>query len=104
MDLHKVVGKRHHSNDQRVHGDADHNDSSVEFEQRLVLLQTALDQLAPDKVQEVDVQAEIHEEIDDLLDPVPDLVQADPCRADFHASGDPDDVDADVDDGNGNQK
>lgn len=78
-----------------THGDADHE--QVEAEQAVVLGEAVGDEPGADEVDEVEVEAGVDEQEQDLLDAVPDLVDGHPLGRDLQPRRDPDDVDADVD-------
>lgn len=74
MDLHKGIVQAHHGNDKDVHAEGKANDEHVEVGQFLILCQTKHDQVDPNEVDVVKVQAAINKEIYDLLASVPPVV------------------------------
>ena len=72
--LHKRVWYRHRCNDHNVHKQRKDNDPLVEAKKPVVFLESVVDQVGLYNLEEVPVQSCVNEEVYDLLDPVPDVV------------------------------
>ena len=96
-DIHKRVGYRHSGNDHDVHKEGDGNDTLVEANKSVVLGKTIADEVGLNGLKEVPVECSIDEQVQELLDTVPVLVDDVVLVADLETGRNPDVEDTDVD-------
>jgi hypothetical protein len=82
LNSHETIRNPHRSDDHDIHQQRDADHVLVEKDELLVLVQPVLDEVCFDNAHKVEIQEPIDEQVKDLLDPVPDVVDVDPSDVD----------------------
>jgi hypothetical protein len=100
--LHKGVGYRHSCDDHNVHKERDGDHTLVEADKSIVLSKAIANEICLDGLQKVPIECGINDEIQELLNAVPVLVDDMVPVVDLEARWDPDVEDTNVDRSNEN--